>query len=142
MVNNGHTVQVGYAPGSTLQVDGISFELKNNPLPRSGVKPHRNPIRWKDIWYTSIARGEIAVVAVMYEAGKANTAMTEAFRVTRRWRNPTSSVPLSLRNNCCPGRDYYRQRFSDHAALFGRGALVVMKTSRGRAKPKSMLSRL
>lgn len=28
VVNNGHTVQVGYAPGSTLQLDGTTFELK------------------------------------------------------------------------------------------------------------------
>ncbi len=28
LVNNGHTVQVNYAPGSTLQLDGMAFELR------------------------------------------------------------------------------------------------------------------
>ena len=43
LVNNGHTIQVNYAPGSTLELDGMRFELKQ--------------FHWRDIWSTPTTEG-------------------------------------------------------------------------------------
>jgi carbonic anhydrase len=74
--NNGHTVQVDYAPGSTVTVDGKAFALtqfhfhtpsentfNGKPFPLEGHFVHTD----KD--------GNLAVVAVMFEEGAANPAL-------------------------------------------------------------------
>ena len=82
LVNNGHTVQVNYAPGSTLELDGMHFELKQfhfhapsenliegKSYPLEGHLVHAND------------KGELAVVAVMFEPGQANGALSQAWQV-------------------------------------------------------------
>ncbi|ODK24514.1 carbonic anhydrase, partial [Salmonella enterica subsp. enterica serovar Kentucky] len=82
LVNNGHTIQVNYAPGSTLELDGMRFELKQfhfhapsenliegKSYPLEGHLVHAND------------RGELAVVAVMFEPGRANAALSLAWQV-------------------------------------------------------------
>lgn len=80
VTNNGHTVQVDYAPGSTLELDGMHFTLKQfhfhapsenliegKSYPLEGHLVHAND------------QGELAVVAVMFEPGSANSALGRAW---------------------------------------------------------------
>lgn len=80
VVNNGHTVQVGYAPGSSLQLDGIRFKLKQFHF----HAPSENLIEGKSFPLEAHLvhvsdKGEIAVVAVMFRVGKANPALAVAW---------------------------------------------------------------
>ncbi|MGL5200966.1 MAG: carbonic anhydrase, partial [Aeromonas veronii] len=80
VVNNGHTVQVGYAPGSTLQLDGTTFELKQfhfHAPSENLIEGKSYPLEGHLVHVSD--KGEIAVVAVMFEAGKANPALAAAW---------------------------------------------------------------
>lgn len=111
LVNNGHTVQVNYAPGSTLQLDGMAFELKQfhfhapsenliegRSYPLEGHLVHAND------------KGDLAVVAVMFEAGRANAALSQAWQVlpTKAGETRALKVPLSAEPLLPIQRDYYR----------------------------------
>lgn len=81
ILNNGHTVEVEYQPGSSLTVDGHSFELKQfhfhapsentfsgKHFPLEGHLVHAD----KD--------GHLAVVAVMFSEGPANVLLTSLWK--------------------------------------------------------------
>lgn len=111
VVNNGHTLQVGYAPGSTLQLDGIRFELKQFHF----HAPSENLIEGKsyplEVHLVHVSdKGEIAVVAVMFEAGKVNLALAEALSVlpTKVSEIQPFKAPLSAEQLLPESRDYYR----------------------------------
>ncbi|HDX8594942.1 TPA: carbonic anhydrase [Aeromonas dhakensis] len=111
VTNNGHTVQVDYAPGSSLELDGMHFELKQfhfhapsenliegKSYPLEGHLVHAND------------QGELAVVAVMFELGKANGALSQVWQSLpakageqRQLKEPVSAEPLLPAK-----RDYYR----------------------------------
>jgi carbonic anhydrase len=111
VLNNGHTVQVTYAPGSKITLDGREFELKQfhfhapsenhiegRSYPMEGHLVHAD----KD--------GNLAVVAVMFEEGAANAALTTSWAEMpekagqkRRIAEPVSAEGLLPAN-----RDYYR----------------------------------
>ncbi|MFQ2102911.1 carbonic anhydrase [Aeromonas rivipollensis] len=111
LVNNGHTVQVNYAPDSTLQLDGMAFELRQfhfhapsenliegRSYPLEGHLVHAND------------KGELAVVAVMFEAGSANPALSQAWQAlpTKAGETRALKVPLSAEQLLPTQRDYYR----------------------------------
>ncbi|EKB17868.1 carbonic anhydrase [Aeromonas veronii] len=111
VVNNGHTVQVGYAPGSTLQLDGTRFELKQfhfHAPSENLIEGKSYPLEGHLVHVSD--KGEIAVVAVMFEAGKANPALAAA------WGELPAKVgeihplkaPLSAEQLLPENRDYYR----------------------------------
>ncbi|HHQ4521819.1 carbonic anhydrase family protein [Aeromonas veronii] len=111
VVNNGHTVQVGYAPGSTLQLDGTRFELKQFHF----HAPSENLIEGKSYpleghLVHASDKGEIAVVAVMFEAGKANPALASAWGElpAKVGEIHTLKAPLSAEQLLPENRDYYR----------------------------------
>ncbi|HDZ8965923.1 TPA: carbonic anhydrase [Aeromonas dhakensis] len=111
VTNNGHTVQVDYAPGSTLELDGMHFTLKQfhfhapsenliegKSYPLEGHLVHAND------------KGELAVVAVMFEPGKANGALSQVWQSLpakageqHALKEPVSAEPLLPAK-----RDYYR----------------------------------
>jgi len=73
LVNNGHTIQANYRPGSSLTVDGHTFELKQFHF----HVPSENHIDGQS--YPMEAHlvhadkdGNLAVVAVMFQLGEAN----------------------------------------------------------------------
>ncbi|WP_033136147.1 carbonic anhydrase [Aeromonas finlandensis] len=111
VVNNGHTVQVGYAPGSTLLLDGTTFELKQfhfHAPSENLIEGKSYPLEGHLVHVSD--KGEIAVVAVMFEAGKANPALTAA------WGELPAKVgeihplkaPLAAEQLLPESRDYYR----------------------------------
>ena len=111
LVNNGHTIQVNYAPGSTLELDGMRFELKQfhfhapsenliegKSYPLEGHLVHAND------------RGELAVVAVMFEPGRANAALSLAWQVLPAKAGESHGLkePVSAEQLLPAKRDYYR----------------------------------
>jgi carbonic anhydrase len=76
IVNNGHTVQVNYAPGSFITVDGARYELQQFHF----HKPSEEAIdgRHADMSAHLVhkdAQGRLAVVAVLLKAGTINPMM-------------------------------------------------------------------
>ncbi|MGE6107481.1 carbonic anhydrase [Aeromonas sobria] len=111
LVNNGHTVQVNYAPGSTLQLDGMPFELKQfhfhapsenliegRSYPLEGHLVHAND------------KGELAVIAVMFEPGQANPALSQAWQALPAKTGEIHGLeaPISAESLLPANRDYYR----------------------------------
>ncbi|MFM5429230.1 carbonic anhydrase [Aeromonas veronii] len=111
LVNNGHTIQVNYAPGSTLELDGMRFELKQfhfhapsenliegKSYPLEGHLVHAND------------KGELAVVAVMFEPGRANAALGLAWQVLPAKAGEIRGLkePVLAEQLLPAKRDYYR----------------------------------
>ncbi|MEN3802364.1 carbonic anhydrase family protein [Aeromonas veronii] len=111
VVNNGHTVQVGYAPGSTLQLDGTTFELKQfhfHAPSENLIEGKSYPLEGHLVHVSD--KGEIAVVAVMFEAGKANPALAAAWGElpAKVGEIHTLKAPFSAEQLLPENRDYYR----------------------------------
>jgi carbonic anhydrase len=111
ILNNGHTVQVNYQPGSTLMADGRRFELKQfhfhapsentfngRHFPLEGHLVHAD----KD--------GKLAVVAVMFSEGAANPMLTALWKAMPAKEGDKRA--LTAKRNALemlpPERDYYQ----------------------------------
>lgn len=80
ILNNGHTVQVNYAPGSVIEVGGGRYELKQFHF----HAPSENTIEGRSYpleahFVHADADGNLAVVAVMFEEGEANGELEKAW---------------------------------------------------------------
>lgn len=80
ILNNGHTVQINYAPGSTIAVDGHEFELKQLHF----HEPSEHQIDGKTFpmeahLVHADEEGNLAVVAVMFMEGRTNQALQPAW---------------------------------------------------------------
>jgi len=80
IINNGHTLQVNYPAGNTITVDGHSFELKQFHV----HVPSENHVQGKSFpmeahFVHADAAGHLAVVAVFFEEGPANTELAKAW---------------------------------------------------------------
>ena len=110
ILNNGHTVQVNYQPGSSLTLDGRSFELKQfhfhapsentfngRHFPLEGHLVHAD----KD--------GNLAVVAVMFTEGPANPFIASLWKTmpTHEGETKALAVPLSALQMLPAERHYY-----------------------------------
>jgi carbonic anhydrase len=111
VTNTGHTIQVSYAPGSTLQLDGMAFELKQFHF----HAPSENLIKGKSYpleghLVHANAKGELAVVAVMFVPGHANPALNQAWQPLPAKVGDSRSLttPLSADQLLPTKRDYYR----------------------------------
>jgi len=111
ILNNGHTVQINYAAGSTITVDGRVFELKQFNF----HAPSENTINGKHYPLESHLvhadkDGNIAVVAAMFEMGRNNALLSPLwmkmpYNVGDRNALPKPyDVTAMLPSN----RDYYR----------------------------------
>ena len=75
VVNNGHTIQVNYAPGSTMSVDGKSYvllQLHFHAPSEHEIDGDQAPLEAHFVHQAS--DGEYAVVGVMIVAGNPNAA--------------------------------------------------------------------
>jgi len=73
VVNNGHTVQVNIASGSTVNIDGRDYELKQfhfHTPSENNINGHKYALEAHFVHATK--DGKLAVVAVMFEEGKEN----------------------------------------------------------------------
>ena len=78
ILNNGHTVQVTFTPGSTLVVDGHPFELKQVHFhtPSENVIDGE-PCGLEAHFVHTDAEGNLAVVAVMFDEGTENEVLAK-----------------------------------------------------------------
>ena len=79
-INNGHTIQIDYEPGSWIRVDGHDYELKQFHF----HTPSENHIAGKTYpleahLVHADADGNLAVIAVMFEEGPRNEALAVAW---------------------------------------------------------------
>lgn len=108
---NRHTVQVDYAPGSTLTVDGRTFELKQfhfHAPSENHVKGRSFPMEAHLVH--SDAKGALAVVSVMFTEGAANGLLAQLW--PKMPPDADQKVPLpggdSVVGLLPENRDYYR----------------------------------
>lgn len=94
VVNNGHTVQVNYAPGSMISVGGHQFELKQFHF----HTPSENTIRGEFMpmeahLVHADQEGNLAVIALMFKTGENNAELEKAWAVMPK--EPGVSAPLA-----------------------------------------------
>jgi carbonic anhydrase len=111
ILNNGHTVQVNYAAGSSILVDGINFELKQFHF----HAPSENHINGKSYpmemhLVHADKDGNLAVVALMFEEGAENKELAKIWPsipadvdAKNSLTSPFAVAPLLPTNH-----DYYR----------------------------------
>jgi carbonic anhydrase len=111
VINNGHTVQVNYAPGSTLTVAGRTFELKQFHF----HAPSENRIGGKQFpmeahLVHADKDGNLAVVAVMFEDGAANPLLNSVWKAMPAKAGGKAALPagLSASGLLPSSTDYYR----------------------------------
>lgn len=111
ILNNGHTVQVNYADGSAIKVDGIDFTLKQFHF----HAPSENHIRGKsyplEVHFVHADKdGNLAVVAVMFEAGEENKELAKAWASmpTEAGAKTALTDVISAAALLPESRDYYR----------------------------------
>jgi len=112
VVNNGHTVQVNVKSGSNITVDGIKFELKQFHF----HTPSENQIDGKNFpleahFVHASDKGELAVVAVMFEDGKENKVLKKIWNKMPHKAGTTVGCGLSaetIKSILPKKKDYYR----------------------------------
>ncbi|MBI3713051.1 MAG: carbonic anhydrase family protein [Burkholderiales bacterium] len=82
ILNNGHTIQMNFASGSHLRMEGTQFDLKQVHF----HAPSENLIQGKSYpleahFVHADKDGNLAVVAVMYEEGAANRSLARIWNV-------------------------------------------------------------
>jgi carbonic anhydrase len=110
ILNNGHTVQVNYQPGSSLTLDGRSFELKQFHF----HAPSENTFNGKHFpleghLVHADKDGNLAVVAVMFTEGAANPLLASLWKVmpAKEAEKRALAQPLSALQMLPSERHYY-----------------------------------
>lgn len=111
VLNNGHTVQVTYAPGSALTVDSHQYQLKQFHF----HAPSENLLDGKHFplevhFVHADADGNLAVVAVFFEDGAANPALAKLGKdlPLRAGDKHDLDVKIAAAELMPKARDYYR----------------------------------
>jgi carbonic anhydrase len=133
ILNNGHTIQINYKPGSSINVDGRTFELKQFHF----HSPSENTIEGQSFpleahFVHSDTTGNLAVIAVMFEEGDKNTELEKAWRVMPENVEEKSPLPESIDANLIlpHDQDYYRFNGSLTTPPCSEGVWwLVMKSS-------------
>jgi len=111
IVNNGHTVQVNYVNGSTVEVDGLTFALKQFHF----HSPSENLINGKSFpmeihFVHADADGNLAVIAVMVSEGDANEALGKIWPLMPAKAGSRNALtrPFAAEELLPANREYYR----------------------------------
>lgn len=112
VVNNGHTIQVNYAPGSGIEVGGARFELLQfhfHAPSEHSIDGRQAPMEAHLVHKS--ADGRLAVIGVMMEVGAENLALGEFWGLMPRaagqqQKNP--KVLINARDLLPPDARYYR----------------------------------
>ena len=131
ILNNGHTIQVNYTPGSGSVVDGNRFELKQFHF----HSPSENII--DGISYAMEAHlvhadkdGNLAVIAVMFVEGDENKTLAKAWPYLPKNAGDKRALspPVTAEDLLPVNRDYYRFNGSLTTPPCSEGVLwLVMK---------------
>jgi carbonic anhydrase len=111
VVDNGHTIMVNYVPGSSIVVDGKSYELqqlhfhepseehvRGHAFPLVAHLVHRNP------------QGELAVVAVPFKQGKENAFLAPIWNnlpAAKDVENAPAGVSINATDLLATERGYF-----------------------------------
>ena len=112
VVNNGHTIQVNIKDGSSINVDGIEFSLKQFHF----HTPSENQIDGKNFpleahFVHASKDGKLAVVAVMFEDSKENPIIKKIWNKMPHKAGESAGCGLTAKaiNTVLPkDKDYYR----------------------------------
>lgn len=111
ILNNGHTIQVNYKSGSTITVNGHKFQLKQFHF----HSPSENRIEGRSYpmeahFVHADKDDNLAVVAVMFVAGKENAELQKAWVYMPKNASQKYNLPASVDANLLlpRNRDYYR----------------------------------
>jgi carbonic anhydrase len=80
VLNNGHTIQINYTPGSTISVAGKTFELKQfhfHSPSENTIEGHSYPMEAHFVHADK--DGNLAVIAVMFNVGEHNAELEKAW---------------------------------------------------------------
>lgn len=111
ILNNGHTVQVNYAPGSSIKIDGVTYELKQFHF----HAPSENLINGKS--YALEAHlvhadkdGHLAVLALMFKEGAPNKALARLWSSlpAQEGEKRVLDLPFQAEQLLPAVRSYYR----------------------------------
>jgi carbonic anhydrase len=111
VVNNGHAVQVDFKPGSHITVDGAQFTLKQvhfHSPSENTIDGKRYPLEAHLVH--ADAKGQLAVVAVMFEDG-ADNAWLDGIAPSVPSHAPAEKAlakPIDANSLLPADRDYYR----------------------------------
>ncbi len=133
VINNGHTIQVNYQPGSKLNINGHSYELKQFHF----HSPSENHINGKSYpmevhLVHADNEGNLAVVGVMFEEGSDNKTLKEIWGIMPKEAESKNALPsMAFVEGILPAsRDYYRFNGSLTTPPCSEGVLwLVMKES-------------
>lgn len=113
IINNGHTVQVNFAPGSNIFLDDHGYELKQIHF----HAPSENQINGKSFpmeghLVHADKEGHLAVIGVMFTEGIANPTIAQAWKQMPEQpgvKNAVSAPLLTQATGLLPAlRDYYQ----------------------------------
>lgn len=111
ILNNGHTVQVNYIPGSTISVDGHDFELEQFHF----HAPSENHINGKSYpmeghFVHADKEGNLAVIAVMFEEGAKNESLEKIWdhMPEKAGEKHELTAKVAAEGILPENRDYYR----------------------------------
>ena len=111
ILNNGHTIQVNYKPGSTISVNGHEFELKQfhfHSPSENTIEGHSYPM---EVHFVHADKeGNLAVIAVMLKTGKKNAELEKAWAHMPDKPGVKNALPQNVdAKNLLPNsKDYYR----------------------------------
>jgi carbonic anhydrase len=97
IINNGHTIQIDYAPGSFLKIGDKSYELKqfhfHHPSEET-IKGKRFPMELHLVH--SDANGKMVVVSVLLEEGSANLLIERLWSLAPKTAGPEKIDNLQI----------------------------------------------
>ena len=99
LVNNGHTIKANYAPGSSINVGGDSYQLLQfhfHSLSENKINGQFYPVE-AHLVHANTA-GELAVVGVMFAEGNANPLLEKLWSYTPSKPNSDLVVPTTSIN--------------------------------------------
>ena len=140
ILNNGHTVQVNYAAGSSITIDGHAFELKQFHF----HAPSENTINGKHFpleghLVHADKDGNLAVVAVMFEQGRNNPLLSPLWMQMPDKAGDRNALPKPYDVSAMlpSERDYYRFNGSLTTPPCTEGVLwLVLKQPAIASKPQ------
>lgn len=99
IIDNGHTIQVNYAAGSTLSVGGKTYTLKQFHFHHPSEE-HVNGRAYDMVAHLvhADADGNLAVVAVLFKTGQANSLVEQVWKNIPAQKEKAVDVPGSTLN--------------------------------------------